>query len=182
MTPFTPEELKHEIKKLHPDKSPGPSGITNRMLQAGDSDFQGLLLIFFNGLWEFHTQPSDRQLSLLQPIYKGHNKDKADHASYRGIYLNDILAKLFEGLLISRLTLHTELLNTLTRDKTRHANTRCYIFSVRHYPAQQIYPTKTHLRSFHRLLYRLPLRPSRWPLLYPTQEWYSRQHVAPSPG
>jgi len=39
MTPFTPEELKHEIKKLHPDKSPGPSGITNRMLQAGDTDF-----------------------------------------------------------------------------------------------------------------------------------------------
>jgi len=25
MTPFTPEKLKHEIKKLHPDKSPGPS-------------------------------------------------------------------------------------------------------------------------------------------------------------
>ena len=37
MTPFTPEQLKHEIKKLHPDKSPGPSGITNRMLQAGDT-------------------------------------------------------------------------------------------------------------------------------------------------
>jgi len=70
MTPFTPEELKHEIKKLHPDKSPGPSGITNQMLQAGDTDFQGLILIFFNGLWEFHTQPSDWQLSLLQPIYK----------------------------------------------------------------------------------------------------------------
>jgi len=64
MTPFTPEELKHEIKKLHPDKSPGPSGITNRMLQSGDTDLQGLTLIFFNGLWEFHTQPSDWQLSL----------------------------------------------------------------------------------------------------------------------
>jgi len=50
MTPFTPEELKHEIKKLYPDKSPGPSGITNRMLQVGDTDFQGLILIFFNGL------------------------------------------------------------------------------------------------------------------------------------
>jgi hypothetical protein len=117
MTPFTPEELKHEIKKLHPDKSPGPSGITNRMLQAGDIDFQGLILIFFNGLWEFHTQPSDWQLSLLQPIYKGHNKDKTDPASYRGIYLNDTLAKLFEGLLISRLTTHTELLNTLTHNQ-----------------------------------------------------------------
>ena len=80
MTPFTPVELKHEIKKLHPDKSPGPSGTnhraTNRILQSGDTDFQGLILIFFNGLWEFRTQPSDWQLSLLQPIYKGHNKDK----------------------------------------------------------------------------------------------------------
>jgi len=47
MTPFTPEELKHEIKKLLPDKSPGPFGITNRMLPAGDTDFQGLILIFF---------------------------------------------------------------------------------------------------------------------------------------
>jgi len=114
MTPFTPVELKHEIKKLHPDKSAGPSGITNRMLQAGDTDFQGLILIFFNGLQEFHTQPSDWQLSLLQPTYTGHNKDRTDPASYRGIYLNIILAKLFEDLLISRLTTHTELLNTLT--------------------------------------------------------------------
>ena len=84
------------------------------MLQAGDTDFQGLILIFFNGVWEFHTQPSDWQRSLLQPLYKGHSKDKIDPASYRGIYLNDTLAKLFEGLLIARLTTHTELLNTLT--------------------------------------------------------------------
>jgi len=114
MAPFTPEELKHAIKKLLPDKSPGPSGITNRMRQDGEIQFQGLILIFFNGLWKFHTQPSDWQRSLLQPIYKGHNKDKTDPASYRGIYLNDTLAKLFEGLLIARLTTHTELPNTLT--------------------------------------------------------------------
>jgi len=109
MTPFTPEEKKNEIQKLLADKLPGPSGITNRMLQAGDTDFQGLILIFFNGVWEFHTQPSDWQLSLLQPIYKEHNKDKTDPASYRGMYLNDTLAKLFEGLLIARLTTHTAL-------------------------------------------------------------------------
>jgi len=114
MAPFMPEALINEIKKLLPDKSPGPSGITNRMLQAGDTDFQGLILIFFNGVWKFHTQPSDWQRSLLQPLYKGHSKDKTDPASYRGIYLNDTLAKLFEGLLIARLTTHTELLNTLT--------------------------------------------------------------------
>jgi len=89
-------------------------GRGRRMLETDDADFQGLILIFFNGLWKFHTQPSDWQLSLLQPINKGHNKVKTDPASYRGINFNDTLDKLFEGLLIARLTTHTELLNTLT--------------------------------------------------------------------
>jgi len=54
----------------------------------------------------------------MQPIYKGHDKDKTDPASYRGIYLNDTLAKLFEGLLhLARLTTHTESDNTLTSNQ-----------------------------------------------------------------
>jgi len=50
------------------------------------------------------------------PSAKAHNKDKTDPASCRGIYLNDTLAKLFEGLLIARLTTHTtheHLINSL---------------------------------------------------------------------
>jgi len=38
-------------------------------------------------------------------------------ASYRVIYLNDTLAKLFEGLRLARLTTHTELGNTLTSNQ-----------------------------------------------------------------
>jgi len=120
-----------------PDKSPGPSGITNQILQAGDTDFQGLILIFFNGLWEFYTQPSDWQLSFLRPIYKGRNKDKTDPASYRCSYLNDTLAKLVEGLLIARLTTHTELFNTLTDSQlgTKKPDTQthdaiCFLFAI----------------------------------------------------
>jgi len=60
-----------------------------------------------------HNHQTDK-LSLPKPIYKGHNKDKTDPVSYRGIYLNDTLVKLCEGLLIVRLRTHTELLNTLT--------------------------------------------------------------------
>ena len=71
-----PEKLKNEIKKLLPDKSSSPSGITNRMLQAGDTGFQGLILILFNGLWEFQTQPSDWELSLYNPSRK---KQQAKH-------------------------------------------------------------------------------------------------------
>ena len=186
MTPFTPDELKHEIKKLHPDTSPGPSWITNRMLQAGDTDFEGLILIFFNGLWEFHTQPSNWQLSLLQPINKGHNKDKTDPASYRSIYLNDTLAKLFEGLLISRLTTHTELLNTLTHNQLgTKPNTQTHdaIYSlfaiIQHNKYTLENPTyvafidySTACPSVHRDgLSSTSLKND-----------HSRQHVAPSPG
>jgi len=53
----------------------------------------------------------------MQLVYKGHDKDKTDHASYKGIYLNDTLATLFEGLILARLTTHTELGNTLTSNQ-----------------------------------------------------------------
>jgi len=53
--PFTLLELTTQIKKLFPDKSSGPSGITNRMLQDGDAEFQSLLLLLFNGIWESHV-------------------------------------------------------------------------------------------------------------------------------
>ena len=38
MLPFTLLELTTQITKLFPDKSSGPFGITNRMLQAGDTE------------------------------------------------------------------------------------------------------------------------------------------------
>jgi len=55
MLPFTLLELTTQIKKLFPDKSSGSSGITNRMLQAGDAEIQSLLLLLFNGIWESHV-------------------------------------------------------------------------------------------------------------------------------
>jgi len=36
--------------------------LTRRMLQAGDADFQGPILIFLNGPSEFHAQSSDWQI------------------------------------------------------------------------------------------------------------------------
>ena len=52
------------------------------------------------------------------------DKSKADTASYRGIYLSSALAKLFEGILISRLTKFTE---TLLADKSSMQFTACSV-------------------------------------------------------
>jgi len=68
-------------------------------------------------LWVHEIQPAAWQMSLMQPIYKGGDKSKADQASYRGIYLSSALAKLFEGILISQLTKFTETHSTLTENQ-----------------------------------------------------------------
>jgi len=116
-TDIEPQELHDEIKKLNSDTSPGDDGITNRMIQAGGPKFEEILYEVFGTLWQHEIQPKAWQMSLMQPIYKGGDKSRADLASYRGIYLSSALAKLFEGILISRLTKFTETHNTLTENQ-----------------------------------------------------------------
>jgi len=96
------------------DKSTGDDGITNRMIQAGGPKFEEILHEVFGTLWQYEIQPKAWQISLMQPIYKGGDTSRADPASYRGIYLSIALAKLFEVILISRLTKFTHTHNTLT--------------------------------------------------------------------
>jgi len=93
---ITRQELAAEIKKQNSDKSPGDDGITNRRIQAAGPRFQELLYDMFGTLWTHDIQPAAWQMSLMQPIYKGGNKSKADPASYRGINLSSALAKLFD--------------------------------------------------------------------------------------
>jgi len=144
---FTLFELTTQIKKLSSDKSSGPSGITNRMLQAGDAEFQSLILLLFNGIWESHVQPTDWQLSVMQPIYKDHDKDTTDPASYSGIYPNDTLAKLFEGLLLARLIIHTATtLSPLTNLAPNPAYRLMTLFTLSSPPYNT---TSIHSRNLH---------------------------------
>jgi len=41
----------------------------------------------FSTLWVHEIQPAAWQMSLMQPIYKGGDKAKADPASYRDMYI-----------------------------------------------------------------------------------------------
>jgi len=80
-----PQKLRNEIKKLISEKSPGNDGITNRWIQAGGRKFQEILHEVCGTLWQHEIQPKAWQMSLMQPIYKGGDKPRADPASYRGI-------------------------------------------------------------------------------------------------
>ena len=82
--------------------------------RALSSKFQDFVYEIFGTLWN-DMPPTAWQMSLMQPIHKGGNKSKAVPASYRGIYLSSALDKLFEGILIYRLTKFTETHSTLTK-------------------------------------------------------------------
>ena len=101
------KETQEAMRALNIDKSPGPDGITNRMLTGRGDIFTELLHDFLSALWLHEIQPRAWELSLMHPIYKGGNKLKTDPASYRVIYLSSALAKLFEGILLHRLTQYT---------------------------------------------------------------------------
>jgi len=92
---ITRHELTVEIKNLNSDKFPGDDGITNHMIQAAGPKFTKFLHEVFSTSWVHEIQPAVQQMSLMQPIYKGGDKSKADSASCRGIYLSSTLAKLF---------------------------------------------------------------------------------------
>ena len=73
----------------------------------------------FSTLWVHEIQLVAWQMLLIQPIYKGGGKSKADPASYRAIYLSSALAQLFERILISWLTKFTEIHSTLMENQLR---------------------------------------------------------------
>jgi len=91
-----------EMQRLTPDKSPGPDGITNRMLRSSGEKFNTILHEVIATLWEHQAQPSEWQKSLMQPIYKGGKKPKPDPAPYMMmiafITFKSSLVPLLEGL------------------------------------------------------------------------------------
>jgi len=75
--------------------------------------FTKLLHEVFSTLCVHETHPTAWQMSFMQPIYKGGDKSQAGPAWY----LSSVLAQLFEGIPIFRLTKFTETHSTLTENQ-----------------------------------------------------------------
>ena len=69
---------------------------------------QLLLLSFFNRSWSYHTFPSCWKPTTIIPIHKP-GKHTSSPSSFRPISLTSCISKLFEHLILSRLTFHLEL-------------------------------------------------------------------------
>ena len=100
---ITRQEVANAIARAKGGKSPGPDGLTNRLLKVGKDPVIDLYHQLFNVIWtQGGCTPQEWARVLIKPVYK--NKDDTHNPEYyRGIALASTTAKIFESVLDNRL-------------------------------------------------------------------------------
>ena len=107
------EEVSSIIHSLPLKKAAGPDRITNEHLKFGGSVLPAILSSLFNAILISGHIPAPFKLGLIIPIPKSHNKDLSIPSNYRGITLLSVIAKVFEKVLLHRVSDQQDQLNPL---------------------------------------------------------------------
>ena len=102
-SPFSLAELSTAICKLSSSTASSPDQIAYPLLKHLPEPAQLLLLSLFNRFWYSHTFPSCWKPTTIIPIHKP-GKPTSSPSSFRPISLTSCISKLFERLILSRLT------------------------------------------------------------------------------
>ena len=106
-SPFSSLELSTAISQLSTSTSSGPDQITHPLLSHLPQSALHFLLYIFNLSWSTHTFPSAWKQSTIIPILKP-GKPSDSPSSYRPISLASCTSKLFERMVLGRLTYFLE--------------------------------------------------------------------------
>ena len=107
--PFTIQEVALVTKLLPKGKSPGHDGILYEHIIRAKQPIDMALTALFNSVLNFEEIPGQWKTSLLIPLYKGKGKDKSDPSSYRPVSLIPVFCKIFEKVLLNRVTTEFQL-------------------------------------------------------------------------
>ena len=106
-SPFSLTELSTAICNLFSSTVPSPDHIAYPLLKHLPELAQLLLLSLFNRSWYSHTFRSCWKPTTIIPIHKP-GKPTSSPSSFHPISLTSCIFKLFEHLILSRLTFHLE--------------------------------------------------------------------------
>ena len=98
---ITIEEVKKEIRKLDPKKSPGFDDVTAKYLQISEELFATPLCRIFNMSMSSGIYPDKLKIAKVIPLYK--KGKKCDVSNYRPISVLTCINKIYEKLLCKRL-------------------------------------------------------------------------------
>ena len=92
----TPEQVLHLIHQLPTDTSPGPDGISSKMLKSTTYSISHPLSLLFNQSISFGTFPSEWKCSHITSISK--STSPSSPSCYRSISLLYLVSKLLENM------------------------------------------------------------------------------------
>ena len=91
---FSREDVLLILKKLNPNKAPGPDGINGKVLKNCAQSLAYPLSVLFNLSFSTGCIPPDWKLALVVPVHK--KGDKSSVENYRPISLTSLVMKVFE--------------------------------------------------------------------------------------
>jgi hypothetical protein len=97
-------EVTETVKHLNVRKAPGPDLITNEHIKYANVILSKHLTQLFNMITWTCYSPEMLRTGIIIPIYKGNSKDRTDPTNYRGITLTSAIGKIFERILLDRIT------------------------------------------------------------------------------
>jgi len=99
----TKEDIQTEIKKLKPDKAPGPDNIPNRMLKLAAEELAPALALITQACYALRHHPAACKETITVIVKKHYKKDYKETKTYRPIALASTLKKLIESLVARRM-------------------------------------------------------------------------------
>ena len=98
------EEIEGALKALKLGKSWGNDSLDPEHIYFGGDTLKLLLKKIFNTIVSLEELPASLNEGLIIPVHKGKGKDPFLPGSYRGITLSSVISKLFEIILLKRLS------------------------------------------------------------------------------
>ena len=124
--PFTVHEVNDVVKKLKPNKTPGPDNISNEILKKFHECSPSTLFYLFNTCFKISVFPTRWKFARIVTIPKGYKYSRPHLNNIRCISLLSCLGKGLEHLLVQRLTWHLASKKVLSTDQygfTPHKST-----------------------------------------------------------
>ena len=107
------DEIESVIFSLPRGKAAGPDNLSNEHLIFSHPLTANILKVIFNSILLSGHIPTSFQLGLIVPIPKGRNADFTNPSNFRGITLLSVISKVFEKLILSRLSTQMSLIHPL---------------------------------------------------------------------